>query len=105
MKRPQTTFHAHTMRESKIIRSKKSKFIVVSTSLAAHFFLCQYFIETTTTDIDVFASLVAISVSNPDFPKPETRFFGYFLLPETCFLFNHQTRILKKTRFAVAFKY
>jgi len=25
MKRPQTKFHAHTMRESQVIRSKKSK--------------------------------------------------------------------------------
>jgi len=36
------------------------------------------------------------SVSNPRFPKPETRFFGYFLLPETRFFFNHQTRSFKK---------
>jgi len=28
MKRPQTKFHADTMRNSKVIRSKKSKFIV-----------------------------------------------------------------------------
>jgi len=30
MKRPQTKFHTDTMRESQVIRSKKSKFIVRS---------------------------------------------------------------------------
>jgi len=30
MKRPQTKFHAHTMRESQVITSKKSKFIIRS---------------------------------------------------------------------------
>ena len=61
IKRPQTKFHAHTMRESQVIRSKKSKFIirskfiVGSTSLAAQFFsLHRYFIETRTTNIDMF---------------------------------------------------
>jgi len=28
MKRSRTKFHAHTMRESQVIRSKKSKFII-----------------------------------------------------------------------------
>ena len=36
------------------------------------------------------------SVSNPGFPEPETRFFGYFLLPETRVFFNYQTREFKK---------
>jgi len=60
MKRPQTKFNAHTMRESQVIRSKKSKFIirsifiVGSTFLGTQFFsLYQHFIETTTTDIDM----------------------------------------------------
>jgi len=49
MKRPQTKFHAHTMRECQVIRSKKVKIY-----LAAHFFsLYRYFIETATTDSDM----------------------------------------------------
>jgi len=67
MKRPQTEFHAHSMRESQVIRSKK-----VNLSLGQNLFIgktfCRivfspkhrYFIETTTTDIDAFARLVAI---------------------------------------------
>jgi len=34
MKRPQTKFHAHTIRESQVIRSKKSKFIIWSKCIA-----------------------------------------------------------------------
>jgi len=34
MKRPQTKFHAHTMRESQVIRSKKVKFIIRSKFIA-----------------------------------------------------------------------
>jgi len=45
------------------------------------------------------------SVSNPRFPKPETRFFGYFLLPETRFFSTTKPGHLKKTGIAVAFKY
>jgi len=30
-------------------------------------------------------NLVQPSVSNPGFPEPETRFFGYYWLPETRF--------------------
>jgi len=37
--------------------------------------------------------LLKFGVSNPRFPEPETHFFGYFLLPATCFFFNHQTWI------------
>jgi len=46
------------MRESQVIRSKKSnfiiksKFIVVSNFFVAQFFY-QYFVETTTTDVDM----------------------------------------------------
>jgi len=49
MKRPQTKCHADTMSNSQIIRSKKSKFIVMQNSsfgqtfLAAQFFLCSIF--------------------------------------------------------------
>jgi len=44
-----TKFNAHTMRESQAIRSKTSQ-----NFLAAEFFsLHQYFVETTTTDIDM----------------------------------------------------
>jgi len=39
MKRPQNKFHAHTMSQPKVIRSKKSKFVVMSKFLAAEFFL------------------------------------------------------------------
>jgi len=38
-------------------------------------------------------------------PEHETRFFGYFLLPETRFFFNYQIRYFKKPGVAVAFKY
>jgi len=58
MKRPQTKFHAHTTRESQVIRSKKSKFIIRSkfivsskSSCSRVFSLHWCFIETTTTDI------------------------------------------------------
>jgi len=47
MKRPQTKFHAHTMRESQVIRSKKrskfvirTKFFLGQTIFAAQIFLC-----------------------------------------------------------------
>jgi len=51
MKRPQTKFHAHTMREFQVIRSKKSQNLSLGQNfLAAEFFL---FIDTTTTDIDM----------------------------------------------------
>jgi len=60
MKRPQTKFHAHTMSESQAIRSKKSKFIIRSKFIVESNFsyntvlsLHRYFIETTTTDIDM----------------------------------------------------
>ena len=39
---------------------------------------------------------VASSVSNPGFPQPETRFFGYFLLPETRFFQLLNPGIIKK---------
>ena len=38
MKRPQTKFHAHTMRESQVIRSKKVK-TLGQNFLAAEFFI------------------------------------------------------------------
>jgi len=37
MKRPQTTFHTHTMRESQVNRSKKSQFIIRSKVFPAVF--------------------------------------------------------------------
>jgi len=42
--------------------------------------------------VDSDAVPVAFSVSNPGFPEPETRFFGYFLLPETRFI-SYQNRV------------
>ena len=55
MKRPKTKFHAHTMRESQVIRSKKSQNLSLGQNfLEAEFFsLRRYFIETTTTDINM----------------------------------------------------
>jgi len=43
MKRPETKFHADTMCGSKVIRSKKPKFIVRSKCLAAQFFSLSIF--------------------------------------------------------------
>ena len=71
MKCPQTKFHAHTMRESQVLRSKKRQnsslgqnLSLGQTFLAAQFvYLYWYSIETTTTGIDTryaFASFVAI---------------------------------------------
>jgi len=45
------------------------------------------------------------SVSNPGFPEPETRFFCYFLLPETRFFSPTQPGYFKKPGIAVACKY
>jgi len=60
MKSPQTKFHAHTTRESQLIRSKKTKFNIRSKFIVRWNFSCstflslhRYFIETTTTDIDM----------------------------------------------------
>jgi len=52
MKPPQIKFHADSMSDSKVIRSKKSKFIVKSKFIAAQLFsLDRYFINATTTDV------------------------------------------------------
>jgi len=48
---------------------------------------------------------VSGSVSNPGFPKPETRFFGYFLLPETRGFSTTKPGYFKKHWIAAAFKY
>jgi len=61
MKRPQIKFHAHTMKGSQVIRSKKSQNVSLGQNLslgqnflsAELFPLHRYFIETTTTDIDM----------------------------------------------------
>jgi len=53
MKRPQTKFHAHTMREFQVIRSKKSKFTIGSNFSCSTVYFYRYFIEATTTDIDM----------------------------------------------------
>jgi len=55
MKRPQTKFHAHTMRKFQVIRSKRSQNLSLGQNfVAAEFFSPhRYFIETTTTDIDM----------------------------------------------------
>jgi len=45
MKRPQTTFHTHTMRESQVNRSKKSQFIIRSKVFSSSVF-GQFFINT-----------------------------------------------------------
>jgi len=49
MKRPQTKFHAHTMRESQVIRLKNTQNLSIGQNLS----LCQNFIETATTDSDM----------------------------------------------------
>jgi len=43
MKRPQNAFHAHTMRESQVIRSKRSKFIIRSKLIVRSKFSCSSF--------------------------------------------------------------
>jgi len=54
MKCPQTKFHAHTMRGPKLLAQKRQNLSLGLISLAAYFFsLYWYFIETTTTAIDV----------------------------------------------------
>jgi len=40
MRRPQTQFHAHTMREYQVIRSKNSKFIIRSKFIVGSNFSC-----------------------------------------------------------------
>ena len=68
MKRPQTKIHDHTMRESQVIRSKKSKFIVRSNLSSSTFFsLRRYFIETTTTDIDMLLQVQLQFCNNSGF--------------------------------------
>jgi len=59
MKRPETKFHAHAMRESQVTRSKKVKiYRWVKLFLQRCFFsLYWYFIETTTTDIDMLSQV------------------------------------------------
>jgi len=65
MKRPQTKFHARTMRVSQVIRSTKSQ----NLSLGQNLLLCQTFLaavvsfkygylnEITTTDIDIVSQV------------------------------------------------
>jgi len=75
MKRPQTKFHAHTLRESHVITSKKSQNLSSGQSLslgqtffAAQFFsLYRYFIETTTIDIDILLELLLQFCNNNGF--------------------------------------
>jgi len=62
MKHPQTKFHAHTMRESQVITSKKVKIF-----LQQFFFLHQYFIETTATDSDMLLQVWLQFCSNGGF--------------------------------------
>jgi len=59
MKRSQTKFHANTMSHSKVIRSKKSKFIIMSKfSCSRVFSRYRYFIEDTTTHFDMFLQVI-----------------------------------------------
>jgi len=54
MKRPQTTFHADTMSDSRVMRSKKGKlFREVKVFLQQSFSLYRYFTKATTTHIEV----------------------------------------------------
>jgi len=45
------------------------------------------------------------SVSNPGFPEPEIRFFGYFLPPETWVFSTTKPGCFLKNGIAVALKY
>jgi len=55
MKRPQTKFHAHTMRISQVIRSKKkSKFIIRSRFIVRSNFFCS---AVFLLNIDIFLKL------------------------------------------------
>jgi len=69
MKRPQTKFHAHTLRESQVIRSKKSQNLSLGqTFLAAQFFsLYRYFIKTTRTDIGMILQVLLQFCNNNGF--------------------------------------
>jgi len=65
MKRPQNNFHSHTMKESQVVRSKTSKFIIRSKFVVGSNFSCstvfslyRYFIETITTDIDMLLQVL-----------------------------------------------
>jgi len=48
---------------------------------------------------------VTPSVSNLAFPEPETRVFGYFLLPETRVFSTTKPGYFKNPGIAIAFKY
>ena len=75
MKRPQTKYHAHTMRKSQVIRSKKSQNSSLGQNLslgqnflAAEFIsLHRYFTETTTTDIDMLLQVYLQFCNNNGF--------------------------------------
>jgi len=54
MKRPKTKLRADTMSHSKVIRSKKVKFIVRSKLSWSTLFSRRYFIKVATTDFDTF---------------------------------------------------
>jgi len=61
MKRPQTKFHAHTMRESQVIKSKNSKFIVRSKfSCSRVFFFIGTLLKLQQQLLICFCNLVAI---------------------------------------------
>jgi len=61
MKRPQTKFHAHIMKESQVIRSNKRQHLSLGQNLSfwlniscsTIFSLYRYFIKTATTDSDM----------------------------------------------------
>ena len=75
MKRSQTKFHAHAMRISQVIRSKKSKFIIRSKFIVRSNYFCstvfslkyRYFTLTTTIDIDMLLQLLLQFCNNSGF--------------------------------------
>jgi len=71
MKRPQATIHAHTMRESQVIRSKKSRFIIrskFSCSTIVFFFIDNLL----KLQEQIFAPRLEIGIQNQIFlEKPE----------------------------------
>jgi len=54
MKHPKNKFHTQTMSNPQVIMSKKVNLSLEQIYLAAQFFSHQYFIQTTTTDFDLF---------------------------------------------------
>jgi len=64
MKSPQTKFHGDTMSDSKVIRSKKSKFVI---SLQQFFFLYRYLLKLQQQVLTCFCKFICNSDIKLDF--------------------------------------